>query len=141
MSSKNAIKQLFEELSKNIENFSEEDFLKLETGNYELAIKIVKKKGRPDKILDIQTSERKELLERLEKCHSREEGDLIVSKTLKTKKELEQFAKYLDILVLKQDKLDHIRNKIIEATVGALLRSNAILGKSIIGKSTRTPTS
>ena len=32
-------------------------------------------------------------------------------------------------MVLKQDKADHIKNKIIEATIGAVLRSNAIQSK------------
>ena len=53
----------------------------------------------------------------------------MLSATFRSRKELEQFAKFLEVMVLKQDKVDHIKNKIIEATIGAVLRSNAIQGK------------
>lgn len=45
-----------------------------------------------------------------------------------TKKHLEVIARALDIAVQKSDKVDTLRHKIVEATVGARLRSSAIQG-------------
>lgn len=45
---------------------------------------------------------------------------------MKTRKELEMFAKEIGIYIMKTDKVDKIREKIIEGTIGALLRSTAI---------------
>lgn len=81
--------------------------------------------------MELAAAEKVEILSRLNECDSREEGHAIISDALKKKSELEQFARYLDVLVLKQDKVDQIKDKIIESTVGATLRSKAIQGKNI----------
>ncbi|EJG0422291.1 hypothetical protein C4D12_RS22250, partial [Vibrio parahaemolyticus] len=71
------------------------------------------------------------LINELKNCESRESGINLLTENFKNKKELEYFAKKLDIMILKQDRIDVIKDKIIEATIGALLRSNAIQGKKI----------
>lgn len=131
MSVSNTTKLILEALTKQALMLSESDIEKLENGAHEFTVSLVKKKAAQPEGSDISGGQMEELLSRLNSCASREEGRALISEALKNKKELEQFAKHLDVLVLKQDKIDQIKDKIIEATVGAILRSNAIQGKNI----------
>jgi hypothetical protein len=45
-----------------------------------------------------------------------------------TKTELEQIARRLSLPILKQDKAERLRDKILEATIGSRLNSQAIRG-------------
>ncbi len=124
-------KLILKALAEQASQLSEEDIQKLEKGSHELSLSLVKKKTTPVGVVELSKAQMDELLSRLQNCESRERGHELISGALKNKKELEQFAKHLDVLVLKQDKVDQIKEKIIEATVGAILRSNAIQGKNI----------
>lgn len=53
-----------------------------------------------------------------------------LSRELKTKSEFEKFARHVEVAVMKSDKLEKIRDNIIESTVGAKLRSDAIQNKN-----------
>lgn len=135
MSSKTLIKQLFEELNTQVSKLSEADLLKIEDGTHELTIKVTKKKSQLANIQELSTSKKEEIFKHLQEYNSRDDGIVYITEVLKNKKELEQFAKFLDVLVSRQDKVDQIKDKIIEATIGAMLRSNAIQGKNITKKS------
>ena len=123
------IERISEDLAGEIVRLSEADLLKLDEGTHELTLKITKKRSTPKITKELSDSQKEDTLKRLQECQSREDGLTILSETFKNKKELEQFAKFLEVMVLKQDKADQIRRKIIEATIGAILRSNAIQGK------------
>lgn len=123
------IQRIFEDLASEIVRLSEADLLKIDEGTHELTLKITKKRSVPKVTKELSNSQKEATLKRLQECQSREDGLAILSETLKNKKELEQFAKFLEVMVLKQDRVDQIRRKIIEATIGAILRSNAIQGK------------
>ncbi len=110
------------EIVTQIGRLSNSDFEKINDGTYEISINVKKK---------LSDTVKKETISQLNDCKSREAGIAILTSAFKNMKELEQFAKSIDVLVLKQDKIDHVREKIIEATVGAVLRSNAIQGKKI----------
>jgi len=130
MDSIGTIKVILDEIAKQISQLPEADIKKIEDGSHEISIKLVKKMGGKTSTKNILESLKNEVLLKLSDCSSREEGHFIIAEAFKNKSELEQFAKYLDVLVLKQDKVDQIKDKIIEATVGAKLRSNAIQGKT-----------
>lgn len=129
MSSSKIIKLLLEDLASQIGCLSEAELSKIDEGTHELTLTITKKKSTQSVIQEFSDDQKEELLNKFQECRSREEGLVLLSEYLKNKKELEQFARFLDVLVLKQDKVEQIRDKIIEATVGAVLRSNAIQGK------------
>ena len=123
------IRKIMADLASEINRVSDADLLKIVDGTHELVLKIAKRKP-PSKITkEISNSQKEGMLKRLQKCRSREDGLSLLSETFKSRKELEQFARFLEVMVLKQDKADQIRSKIIEATIGAVLRSNAIQGK------------
>lgn len=129
MHPKTVIQRIFEALAGEIGHLSEADLLKLEEGTHELTLKIIKKRSVPKITKELSDSQKENTLKRLQECQLREDGLAVLSETFKNKKELEQFAKFLEVMVLKRDKVDQIRRKIIEATVGAVLRSNAIQGE------------
>lgn len=130
MNTKKTIIEFLEEILIELKTLSENDISKLESGGYSISLKITKNKGIASKGKTITEELKSEILRELQACKTREEGNIVLSKSLTTKKEIELFAKFLDVSVLKQDKVEQIKEKIIEATVGAIIRSNVIQGKT-----------
>ena len=129
MKSKSLLTKFMEEILSELNRLSESDVSKLEDGGYSISLKILKKKTQRESKIEIADSQKGEILKELQGCKTRDEGYEILSKSFNSKIEFEAFARFLDISVLKQDKADQIKTKIIESTVGAILRSNAIQGK------------
>ena len=130
MKSKSLLTKFMEEILSELNRLSESDVSKLEDGGYSISLKILKKKAQRESKIEIADSQKGEVLKELQGCKTRDEGYEILSKYFNSKIEFEAFARFLDISVLKQDKADQIKTKIIESTVGATLRSNAIQGKT-----------
>lgn len=129
--SKKVISKFLHELISLLETLSEADLKKLETGEYTFDLKILKKDVRHSVKLERKDVNYSEAIEKLNTCDSRELGYDILNTYFSNKKELELFAKYIDIYVMKQDKVDKIKEKIIEGTIGATLRSSAIQKNNI----------
>ena len=123
-------KPILDALTKEVSMLSETDIRKVEKGTHHLSVNLVKNRFAQARDTKLSETQMVDLLANLQTCKSREQGHELIIGVLKNKKELEQFARYLDILILKQDKVEQIKEKIIEATVGAMLRSNAIQGKN-----------
>ena len=130
MKSKSLLTKFMEEILSELNRLSESDVSKLEDGGYSISLKILKKKTQRESKNEMADSQKSEILKELQGCTTRDEGYEVLSKYFNSKIELEAFARFLDISVLKQDKADQIKTKIIESTVGATLRSNAIQGKT-----------
>jgi hypothetical protein len=123
------IKKIFAELSEAISSLSEEDFRKLSGEDYSISLRILRTRSKTAGGVELSMEEKQALIVDLEKADTREDGLQVLEDALSTKKLTEEFARFLDISVLKQDKLASIREKIVEATIGARLRSQAIQGK------------
>jgi hypothetical protein len=130
MKSKIILTKIFEEILGELNRMSESDVSKLEDGDYSITVKIVKNKPQAENTIQFSELQKNEILKKLEECKTREEGYEVLSNNIMNKKELELIARFLEISILKQDKIEQIRDKIIEATIGAILRSNAIQGKN-----------
>ena len=128
MKSKNILINFLNDISNQVEQLNETDIKKLESGCFDIAIKIVKK--NKEKITKNILSDDKinELVIKLEDCNTRELGLEILNSYLKNKKELEIFAKRINVFILREDKVEKIKNNIVESTIGAKLRSFAIQG-------------
>lgn len=124
-----SFKDILADLGYQIDQLSDADISKLKSGSYALSVKIVRKKQTllTSPILDKER--REELAKRLNECQSREEGRALISSHLRNKRELEAFAKDLRVFVSKQDNSEQITSNIVEATIGATLRSDAIRGE------------
>ncbi|MCU6356570.1 hypothetical protein [Morganella morganii] len=124
MNYKKIVSKLFLEFSKEIDSLSDNDFEKLKSGNFKINIVFNEKKKF---IGHNNDSERFTIiLKKLQSCTTREEGLNILVSEVKTRKELEILAKKSDIYIMKSDKVDKVREKIIEGIIGAFLRSSSI---------------
>lgn len=110
-----------------LERMSVDEVSRLSDPNCEIEIKVIRRRGKevssPEALQDIN-----ELVAKLTAFPSRADASQFMEATFETRKTLDQIARHLDVPVLKQDKLEILREKIIEATVGARLRSEAIKG-------------
>lgn len=134
MENKKLLNNIFHSLSKAIDNLSEDEILDIESGDFEINFlfsdkKSVVKKNKEKIYLDERVLSRVNKL--LNEALTREEGVLILEEHLKGRAELESFAKSIDVPIMKNDKVINIKEKIVDSTVGARLRSGAILGKKI----------
>lgn len=113
-------------LAKHVSSFGEEDIKRVVSGEFELKVNLVKRKSlevdqHNDLTFDIQN-----IVKMLESIEDREHAKELLKGI--NKKHLEVIARSLDIAIQRIDKIEVVRNKIIEATVGARLRSIAIQG-------------
>lgn len=129
MNTKKIVSSIFLEIQKEIESLSDVDIKKIESGDFTIALKVVKNTTiqNNDKILSEKVAN--ELLNELKGCKNREIGYEILSNKFKTRKELEFFAKKINVYIMKQDKIDKVKEKIIEGVIGASLRSSVIQGE------------
>jgi hypothetical protein len=129
MNTRKIVSSIFLEIQKEIESLSDVDIKKIESGDFTIALKVVKNTTvqNNDKILSEKVAN--ELLNELKGCKNREIGYEILSNKLKTRKELEFFAKKINVYIMKQDKIDKVKEKIIEGVIGASLRSSVIQGE------------
>lgn len=129
MDVKSVILSLIKNFSDEVSKLSDEELAKLQSGSYELSIKVVKKKSISVNRAELENDRINEVLSSLKQCDSRKKGEQLLTDYFRSKAELEYFARSIDVAISKKDNMTHIRGKIVEATIGALLRSNAILGQ------------
>lgn len=112
-----------------LERMSDEELARLNEPGTEIEIKVLRKRSKdeptPEEKLDLA-----DIVAKLTGAVSRSDASKFLEDGFGTKKALEQIARHLDVLVSKQDKAETLRERIIEATVGARLRSEAIQGRS-----------
>lgn len=125
------ISKFLKEILSEISKLSMNDIAKIESGQYSLSLKINVNKNKEPESKETTKLDKTQVMEQLKRLKTRDEGYEILSKYFQNKKELEGFARSLDISVSKQDKSEQIKEKIIESTIGAFLRSYAIQGKKI----------
>lgn len=131
MSKAKTLTVLFRELQDAVLELNEGELEKIISGEYQFVLKVVKKRvGTSAKISPVDDFSYSELLNLLNQCESREQGNELLSRELKTKSEFEKFARHVEVAVMKSDKIEKIRDNIIESTVGAKLRSDAIQNKN-----------
>ncbi|GAA0518245.1 hypothetical protein GCM10009414_29860 [Tatumella terrea] len=128
-----AIKVLLSELTDSISFLSDSDVEKIISGDYQMAIKIQKKKNTTSLNNDFVKNniDFEKVLNDFNLIEDRQAGAEYLNDKLKTKANFEKFAKSIDVAVMKSDKLEKIRENIIESTIGARLRSEAIQNKNI----------
>ncbi|MGM7651401.1 hypothetical protein [Serratia marcescens] len=132
MSDSRTLASIFRELQDAVLELSNNDIEKVITGDYQFSIKLVKKKNTTaNRIIlkEDKSSSYEYLLGLLSQCTSREDGVSLLERELKNKSDYERFARQVEVAVMKSDKLEKIRDNIIESTVGARLRSDAIQNK------------
>jgi len=127
---KNSISKIFNILSKELQKFSDEELADISSGKAKIKIAMINNSSTSKKSIarDIDCQKIKSDLNSFQ---TREEGLEYLNLQCKTKKELTALAKIIDIPVQKTDKIDQLKEKIIESTIGFRLRSAAIQNKAI----------
>ena len=114
-------------VAKALERMTEDELSRLTDPNCEIEIRVIRRRSKeeapPAAALNLN-----EIVTKLTMLPSRGDASTFLESTFETKRTLDQIARHLDVPVLKQDKVETLRDKIIEATVGARLRSEAIKG-------------
>lgn len=117
----------FRRLSSALLRLTPEELDKIVDSSYEVEIKITRRRAKEEAdsgvVVDVAS-----IVEKLTSCASREEAAAFLDSNFSTKKPLEQIARVLDIAVSKKDRVETLRDKIIEGTTGARIRSEAIKG-------------
>jgi len=141
MNNKKIALNIIQALKDLVIDMNEEDLNKFLSEDYLLSLRFTKIKNQKNDLDEDQNKSANDtasnseqvfinLLAQLDSVITREEGVRILNDNLKNKSSLEGFAKYIDVGVQKIDKVEKIKENIIESTVGARLRSEAIQGKS-----------
>ena len=117
-------------------SLSDEEIEQINSGECFISHEVIKNKPRKSEEIKNKINEIDchIILSDIESISSRSQGRDLVDYYLKNKAQLEVFAKYIDVAVMRSDRIDRIKENIIESTIGAKLRSQAIQGKSNITK-------
>lgn len=106
---------------------SSQEFERLLDPKYGITIKVVRvKRSKEMSQAILDNDEMQNILARLNDCRQRDEAHEFLISHYPTKKYLQRIAQELEISVSKSDKVAELRERIVEATVGAKIRSKAI---------------
>lgn len=111
-----------------IASLSDEDLIKLADETYSVEVKFLRRRGKNASEAEFSKEHIKDLAGKLISIESRDQALAFLNSNFRTKKSLDSVARLLDVPVLKSDKVDSLAGKIVEATVGARKRSEAIQG-------------
>lgn len=110
-----------------LDRMTDDEISKLNDPNCEIEIKIVRRRVKEEASAD-GLDNLDAIVLQLSALRTRADAFQLIENSFANKKSLEQLAKRLDVSILKQDKIETLREKIVESTVGARLRSEAIKG-------------
>jgi hypothetical protein len=128
---KRTVAKLLRELADTIGSLNDDEFAQCARG--ELHVRLAKSGSRPKgkfkAIPDQHAASVQQIAARLQVLPDRESVRQLLRETCKTKSCLEQLARVLDLPVRREDTVESLSEKVVEATIGFRLRSEAIRGK------------
>ena len=119
---------VFRRLTEALDALSEDELKKLSDPQYAVEIKTVRRRSRDDPSLLPPDAYAEDAIAEITSLPSRQDAQALLDSKFSSKKALEIIARKLDIPIIRQDKVEDLRDKIVEATVGARIRSQAIQG-------------
>jgi len=119
---------IFRRIAEAVDALSEDEIKRLSDSQYELEIKTVRRRSKDEFTAPQEPINVEEVIRELTVSGTRQDAQAYLDSRYSSKKSLEFIARRLDIPIIRQDKVEFLRDKIIEATVGARLRSQAIQG-------------
>ena len=117
----------FKRISEALEKLSDEEISRLSDNQFSIEIRIVRRRIKDEKN-DLDHVDCENIINQLANITNREEAQLLLNLRCPSKKSLEIIARKLDLPIIKQGKIDDLRDRIVEATVGSRIRSQAIQG-------------
>jgi hypothetical protein len=119
---------VFRRLTEALDSLSEDELKKLSDPQFSVEIKAVRRRPKDDPSLLVPDTSAEEAITQLAAQANRQDAQALLDARYPSKKALELIARKLDIPIIRQDKVEDLRDKIVEATVGARIRSQAIQG-------------
>jgi len=111
-----------------LDSLSEEELKKMSDPQYSIEFKAIRRRSKDESKLLFTDTNAEEAITQLSMFSSRQDAQAMLDGKYPSKKVLEVIARKLDIPITRQDKVEDLRDKIVEATVGAKIRSQAIQG-------------
>ncbi len=124
------LRRVLERLIDTVEDLSDNDFAKITDESFNIEIHFKRKRTSENLIEIVQDADLVNIVESLVTFPNREAARQFLDTHFSSRKALEPIARKLDIPISKQDKIEALMGKIIETTVGARVRSQAIQGGS-----------
>jgi hypothetical protein len=119
---------VFRRLTEALDSLSEDELKKLSDPQYAVEIKTVRRRAKDEPNMLPPDTSAEEAIAQITSLPSRQDAQTLLDSKYPSKKALELIARKLDIPIIRQDKVEDLRDKIVEATVGARIRSQAIQG-------------
>lgn len=119
---------IFRRISEAIDALTEEEIRKLSDPQYDVEVRAVRRRVKEESPGGASDMDVDDVIKELTGKATRQDAQSFLDNKFSNKKILEQIARKLDIPIIRLDKVDVLRDKIVEATVGAKIRSQAIQG-------------
>ena len=111
-----------------LDSLSEEELKKMSDPQYSIEFKAIRRRSKDESKLHFTDANAEEAITQLSMFSSRQDAQVMLDDKYPSKKVLEVIARKFDIPITRQDRIEDLRDKIVEATVGAKIRSQAIQG-------------
>ncbi|MCR5621500.1 MAG: hypothetical protein K6G18_06555 [Treponema sp.] len=105
---------------------TEEDVRKLEKEDYEILITVKRLKKKRE--VEVSLIDYSQVLDSILSVSSKPDAEQIINEKLKNKNDILGFARYVKVQAQTKDSVKILTSRIIESTIGAKLRSDAIHG-------------
>ena len=119
---------VFRRIAEALNALSEDELKRLSEPLYTIEVKAVRRRTKEEPSQLLPGSSAEDAISQISALSSRQEAQALLDSKFSSKKVLELIARKLDIPINRQDKVEDLRDKIVEATVGARIRSQAIQG-------------
>jgi hypothetical protein len=119
---------VFRRIAEALDALSEDELKKLSDPQYIVEVKAIRRRTKDDPGLLLPDTSAEDAIAQIAALPSRQDAQALLDSKFSSKKVLELIARKLDIPIIRQDKVEDLRDKIVEATVGARIRSQAIQG-------------
>ena len=122
---------LLSDLARQLGRMDSTTFEKVLSGEFRVEVRVAEdsKTRRPGKKSQIADKKFVGLRDALRKTETREQAREMIDRALRTKDDLYQLARLLDIPALKNATSEHLKDRLVEATIGFRIRSAAVQGK------------
>ncbi|MDR5739867.1 MULTISPECIES: hypothetical protein [unclassified Caballeronia] len=123
------LRAAFRRIAEALESLSDEELKKFSDPQYSIELRAIRRRTKEEPSSPVPGISADEAIGQITALSSRHDAQALLDEKFPSKKALETLARRLDIPIVRQDKVDDLRDKIVEATVGARIRSQAIQGK------------
>ncbi len=128
MSAEINLRMVFRRISEAVDSLSAEELKRLSDPQYSVEVRVTRRRTKDDSSFLPVDFSAEDAIAQVTALPSRQDAQVLLDAKFPSKKALEIIARKLDIPIIRQDKVEDLRDKIVEATVGARIRSQAIQG-------------